>query len=138
MRSASAPRAVTARVGLQVDGHAQRGGQHALGLGPGAGIVQAHVQRPGAHRRLELGRRALGDDAAVVDDGDAVGELVGLVEVLRRQQHGGARATSTRTISHTWLRLRGSSPVVGSSRNSRSGVTTMLAAMSSRRRMPPE
>ena len=47
-------------------------------------------------------------------------------------------ATSTRTISHTWLRLRGSRPVVGSSRNSSSGVTTMLAAMSRRRRMPPE
>ena len=46
--------------------------------------------------------------------------------------------TSTRTMSQTWLRLRGSRPVVGSSRNSRSGVTTMLAAMSSRRRMPPE
>ena len=31
-------------------------------------------------------------------------------------------ATSARTMSHTWLRLRGSRPVVGSSRNSRSGV----------------
>jgi len=43
-----------------------------------------------------------------------------------------------RTSSHTRLRLRGSSPVVGSSRNSRSGVTIRLAAMSSRRRIPPE
>ena len=41
-------------------------------------------------------------------------------------------------MSHTWLRERGSSPVVGSSRNITCGVTTMLAAMSSRRRMPPE
>ena len=39
---------------------------------------------------LELAAGALGDDPAVVDDGDAVGELVGLVEVLRREQHGGA------------------------------------------------
>ena len=46
--------------------------------------------------------------------------------------------TSARTMSHTWLRLRGSRPVVGSSRKSRSGVMTMLAAMSMRRRMPPE
>jgi hypothetical protein len=47
-------------------------------------------------------------------------------------------ATSARAISQTWLRERGSSPVVGSSRNISRGVTTMLAAMSSRRRMPPE
>ena len=46
--------------------------------------------------------------------------------------------TSARMMSHTWLRERGSSPVVGSSRNISSGVTTMLAAMSSRRRIPPE
>src|SRR5215207_3812188 len=47
-------------------------------------------------------------------------------------------AAIVRTMSQTWLRLRGSSPVVGSSRKSTSGVTTRLAAMSSRRRMPPE
>ncbi len=47
-------------------------------------------------------------------------------------------ATIARTISHTWLRLRGSRPVVGSSRKSSSGVTMMLAATSSLRRMPPE
>src|ERR671916_1291108 len=47
-------------------------------------------------------------------------------------------ATRARMMSHTWLRLLGSRPAVGSSRNMRSGVTTMLAAMSSRRRMPPE
>ena len=41
-------------------------------------------------------------------------------------------------MSHSSLRLRGSSPVVGSSRNSTSGDATRLAARSSRRRMPPE
>ena len=46
--------------------------------------------------------------------------------------------TSARTMSQTWLRERGSRPVVGSSRNISRGVTTMLAAMSRRRRMPPE
>jgi hypothetical protein len=58
---------------------------------------------------------------AVVDHRDAVGELVRLVEVLGREQHGRAAATSARTISQTWFRLRGSSPVVGSSRKIRSG-----------------
>ena len=40
--------------------------------------------------RLELVGGAGGDHAAVVDDDDLLGELVGLVEVLRRQQHVGA------------------------------------------------
>ena len=39
---------------------------------------------------LELVRRAGGDDAAVVDDHDVVGQLVGLLEVLRGEQHVGA------------------------------------------------
>ena len=41
-------------------------------------------------------------------------------------------------ISHITERLRGSSPVVGSSRNSTSGRPMRLAARSSRRRIPPE
>ena len=39
---------------------------------------------------LELGRGALGDRAAVVDDHDPVGQVVGLVEVLRREHDVGA------------------------------------------------
>ena len=41
-------------------------------------------------------------------------------------------------VSHSALRLRGSSPVVGSSRNRTGGRRTSDAAMSKRRRMPPE
>ena len=40
--------------------------------------------------------------------------------------------------SHSPRRLRGSRPVVGSSRNSTAGATIRLAATSARRRMPPE
>src|SRR5699024_805477 len=47
-------------------------------------------------------------------------------------------STRVRMISQTWLRLRGSIPVVGSSRNIRSGVTIREPAMSRRRRIPPE
>ena len=61
-----------------------------------SGSADAHVQRALADRRLELAGRALGDHAAVVDDRDAVGELVGLVEVLRAQQHGRALARRAR------------------------------------------
>src|SRR5262245_1619776 len=39
---------------------------------------------------LELVEGAVLDDAALVEDRDAVGELLGLVEVLGRQEHGGA------------------------------------------------
>ena len=42
-------------------------------------------------RPFSSSERALGDHAAVVDHRDAVGEPVGLVEVLRGEQHGGAR-----------------------------------------------
>ena len=49
-----------------------------------------HAQATDA--RLELVRRALGDHVAVVDDRDPVGEPVGLLEVLGRQQDGRAVA----------------------------------------------
>jgi hypothetical protein len=47
-------------------------------------------------------------------------------------------AASARIICQTSLRPCGSSPVVGSSRNSTRGATIKLAARSSLRRMPPE
>ena len=45
---------------------------------------------------------------------------------------------SARIMRHTLLRATGSSPVVGSSRNKTLGVTISEAAISRRRRMPPE
>ena len=45
-----------------------------------------------ADLRLELVGGAAGDDLPVVDDGDRVGQLVGLLEVLRRQQQRRALA----------------------------------------------
>ena len=47
-------------------------------------------------------------------------------------------STRVRMASHSSIRLRGSSPVVGSSSSSRRGAPTRLAPRSSRRRMPPE
>ena len=47
-------------------------------------------------------------------------------------------ATSSRMVSHIWPRVRGSRPVVGSSRKISGGRVIRLAARSSRRRMPPE
>ena len=51
------------------------------------GVHDGELQGGPADRRLQLVRRALGDLAAVVDDRDPVGELVGLVEVLGGEQH---------------------------------------------------
>src|ERR1019366_5401927 len=47
-------------------------------------------------------------------------------------------ATRSRMTAHMAWRLAGSSPVVGSSRNSTGGRVTIPAARSRRRRMPPE
>ena len=50
-----------------------------------------HLEPLAADAVLELVRGALGDHGAVVDHDDPVGEAVGLVEVLRGEQHGRAR-----------------------------------------------
>ena len=46
--------------------------------------------------------------------------------------------TRPRMVSHIWPRVRGSSPVVGSSRKISGGRVIRLTARSRRRRMPPE
>ncbi|MDH6626516.1 hypothetical protein M2271_004333 [Streptomyces sp. LBL] len=50
------------------------------------GVPQHHIDPDAAGHRLELVRRAVGDDPAGVDDRDPVGELVGLLQVLGGQQ----------------------------------------------------
>ena len=49
-----------------------------------------------ADHALEPVRGVVGDHAAVVDDGDLVGEGVGLLEVLRGEQHGRALVDEAR------------------------------------------
>ena len=51
-----------------------------------------HVDALGADPRLQLGGRAVRDRAAVVEHDDVVGELIGLFEVLRREDDRGAVA----------------------------------------------
>ena len=67
----------------------------ALGQRPGGrlqrgGVGEAQQDVRAGDALLEFLRRALGDDAAPVQHGDAVGELVGLLQVLRGQQDGHA------------------------------------------------
>ena len=59
---------------------------HGRRLGEVRRVGEPQLQRGRPDRGLELGRRALGDLDATVDDRDPVGELVGLVEVLGGEQ----------------------------------------------------
>src|SRR5206468_12558412 len=56
-------------------------------LGRGA-VGGDRLDRRPPDLRLQLRGRALGHDVPVVDDPDAVGEFVGLLEVLRGQEDG--------------------------------------------------
>ena len=103
-----------------------------------AASLEADLDDGRAEPGLELGRRALGDHVPVVDDDDVVGEAVGFLEVLRRQeQRSCRRATSSSITRQRSVRPCGSRPVVGSSRKSTAGRCTSAAARSRRRRMPP-
>ena len=84
-------------------------------------------------------RRAVGHDLAPIDDGDPVGEMLRLVHVMGGEQdrlpkeQSGSRGSPTPR-----RRAEGSKPVVGSSRNKRSGSPTSPKASSSLRRRPPD
>ena len=74
------------------DAVARRGGGLAEAVQDGgqplavAGVVRDRFDARAPDLGLQLGGRALGDDLAVVDDPDAVGEHVGLLEVLRGEK----------------------------------------------------
>ena len=71
------------------------------------------------HRVPQAGGRVERDQPAAIDDRHAVGELLGFVHEVRRQQHGGAalaqRADDVPGARRAW----GSMAAVGSSRNTR-------------------
>ena len=101
-------------------------------------MLEPHLDALAADSMLELGGGAGLDHDAVVDDDDLVGETIGLFEVLRREQRRDAAVHELVDKIHMVLRLRGSRPVVGSSRKSTDGLPVRLMAMSRRRRIPPE
>jgi hypothetical protein len=80
----------------------------------------------------------LATDVALVEHRDPVGELIGFFEILGGEENGHTVTTSSRTMFHIVRRLRGSSPVVGSSRKMICGLVTSVIARSSLRRIPPE
>ena len=71
-----------------------------------------------AHRTLQVLRRVEGQDPAVVDDRQALAELVRFLHVVRRQQHRLPGCVELLDdLVQSARRLCGSSPEVGSSRN---------------------
>ena len=52
------------------------------------GVAEPDLDHGRAELVLQVRRGALGDHEPVVDDDDVVGEVVGLLEVLRGEQHG--------------------------------------------------
>ena len=85
---------------------------------------------------VQLLRRPCGDGQPVVDDDDLVGELVGLVQVLRGEKDGRARAHQIPDDPSHAEPARRIEAVVSSSRNSTAGLATKLAARSRRRGIP--
>ena len=73
-------------VGVGVAGVADEGEEDVLE----GGLLLDVLDLGGREQLLELGEGAVLDDRALVQDRDAVGELLGLVEVLGGQQHGRA------------------------------------------------
>ena len=103
------------------------------------GVGDRDVDPLAADARLQLGRRARGGDAAVVEHDDVVGEAVGLLEVLGREHSVVAVADELAQQLPEVVAAR-----AGRGRSSaRRGTAPAarrraLAARSSRRRMPPE
>ena len=69
---------------------AGQGPQGRDGLVELAGRPGPHLDQVAAGLVFELARRAHRDDQAMVEDGDAVGQPVGLLQVLGGEQHRGA------------------------------------------------
>src|SRR4051794_12369833 len=69
-------------------GHAVEQLRRVVGLHLHAAPVLVPGHAVGGAARGQLARRAGGDDQAVLDDRDAIGQLLRLVEVVGREQHG--------------------------------------------------
>ena len=78
------------------------------------------------------------DDLALVDDADAVGHLLGLLDVVGGQDDGDAAvAQRAHQLPHV-RRSSTSTPAVGSSRNRICGSCDSALAIITRRFMPPD
>src|SRR5690606_8102490 len=77
------------RVLSGVNALAQHPAQNPFRFRATSSIIDTEVQGVASDRPLQLRARPLGYDPPVVDDGEAIGEAIGLFEVLRGQEHRG-------------------------------------------------
>ena len=116
---------------------------HHLAQGTGGQFEPAHVGKLQADMSagdaaFELIGGPLGNQLPLIEHCDPVGELVRFLQVLRGEQD---RYTAGHEVADDLphrVALRGSRPVVGSSRKMMRGLPTRVIARSSRRRIPPE
>src|SRR5262245_1630370 len=69
-----------------------------LGQRPVHGTVEAELDELGAQPGQQRGRSVEGDDASLGHDGDSVAELLGLVEVMGREQDGHPPRSESRDV----------------------------------------
>jgi hypothetical protein len=104
-----------------------------------SGFLQMQRQLLLAELLHQLGLVLDQDDLALVDDADAVGHLLGFLDVVRGQDDGDAGGAQRRAPSPTCrLRNSTSTPAVGSSRNRICGSCDSALAIITRRFMPPD
>ena len=60
--------------------------------------------------------RSIGDDLAVINDGDIAAEALGLLKIMRRENNGRAGCIDLAQKSYIERRISISTPAVGSSR----------------------
>ena len=124
-----------ARVGVRGDDSRGHGAAGALERG---GVAELQLEPRLADPRLELGRRAAATTTPASSTATSSASRSASSRYCVVSSTLVPAATSSRTPAHTACRLRGSRPVVGSSRTSTCGRTTTAAARSSRRRIPPD
>ena len=61
--------------------------KHSCGGITGLFVVERQLDQPARHELLQLAGRSTGDDPALVQDRDVVGQFIGLLEILRREEH---------------------------------------------------
>ena len=91
-------RGQVAAASIEPDRHRTRGAGHRVTeLGeqvanclPLVSDTRHNLDGRATYQRLERLRSPLGHDASAIDDADAIGENVGFLEILRRQEHGHA------------------------------------------------
>ena len=100
------------------------------------GSIDVQLQQVAPLLALDAGRRAFGDQLAGHHQAETIA-LLGFFEIVRRDQNGRARVGQRLISRQKARRAIGSTPEVGSSRNSTLGSCMMAAPNATRCFQPP-